>query len=53
MKKQKIVVNDIELKYYEKEDITFISLTEIAKKFNTNTDVVIQNWMRTGNTLIP
>lgn len=51
MKKKKIVVNDIEVKYYEKEDITFISLTDIAKKFNPNTDVVIQNWMRTGDTL--
>lgn len=51
MKKQKIIVTGIEVKYYEKEDITFISLTDIAKKFNANTDVVIQNWLRTADTL--
>ncbi len=51
MKKQKIIVNGVEVRFYQRDEIEFISLTDIAKKFNPSTDVVIQNWLRTGDTL--
>ena len=42
MKTNKVVVNGVEILFYKKEEVEFISLTDIAKKFNKNTDVVIQ-----------
>ncbi|MEZ5045275.1 MAG: KilA-N domain-containing protein [Saprospiraceae bacterium] len=51
MKKQKINVNGVEVQFYQRNEVEFISLTDIAKKFNANSDVVIQNWLRTGDTL--
>lgn len=51
MKRKKIEVNGVEVRFYERDANNYISLTDIAKKFNPNTDVVIQNWLRTANAL--
>lgn len=52
MAKQKILtVQGSEIRFYEEKEGDFISLTDIAKKFNDRTDQVIANWLRTRNTV--
>ncbi len=52
MAKQKILtVQGSEIRFYEEKEDDFISLTDIAKKFNDRTDQVIANWLRTRNTV--
>lgn len=51
MKKQTITVEGVEVRLYTIKDTDFICITDIARKFNEDTNVVIQNWLRNGNTL--
>jgi hypothetical protein len=46
-----IVVENIPIRFYTEKEEDFISLTDIAKKFNERTDQVILNWLRTRNTV--
>ena len=46
-----ISVEDIQIRFYTEKEEDFISLTDIARKFNERTDQVILNWLRTRNTV--
>lgn len=46
-----ISVEDTEIRFYTEKEEDFISLTDIARKFNERTDQVILNWLRTRNTV--
>ena len=48
MKKEKLTVQGVSITVLEDE---FISLTDIARKFNERTDLIIANWMRTRSTV--
>ncbi|MDO8515516.1 MAG: KilA-N domain-containing protein [bacterium] len=52
MKKNLITVKGIDVIVFEKNESDFISLTDIAKfKDSERTNYIIQNWMRTRNTI--
>ena len=52
MKKTKINVKGTEISLFSQKENDFISLTDIAKyKDKDRTDHIIQNWMRTRNTI--
>ncbi len=52
MKKQHTIsVEGTEIRVYKEAENDFISLTDIAKRFNERTDQIILNWLRTRNTL--
>lgn len=52
MAKHKIItVEGTEIRFYQERKEDFISLTDIARKFNERTDQVISNWLRTRNTI--
>ncbi len=44
-------VEGTEIRTYSEKEDDFISLTDIAKKFNDRTDQVILNWLRTRTTV--
>ena len=48
MKKEKITVQGVSITVLEDD---FISLTDIARKFNERTDLIIANWLRTRSTI--
>lgn len=50
-KKATLKVQGIEIRFYKEKDDDFISLTDIAKKFNERTDQIISNWLRTRSTV--
>jgi len=50
-KQKKLTVQGTEIRYYEQNKIDFVSLTDIAKKFNKRTDQIISNWLRTRSTV--
>jgi len=53
MAKQKTLsIEGIDIRYYQKKKEDFISLTDIAKKFNERTGQLISNWLRTKSTVI-
>lgn len=49
--KTKITVQGTEIQLFTRKGADFISLTDMARKFNPQTDVLIQNWLRTRHTL--
>lgn len=52
MAKNKVItVQGIDIKFYKEKAEDFISLTDIAKKFNNRSDQLILNWIRTRNTV--
>ena len=52
MSKSRLNVNDIEIVLYEDNEEEYISLTDMAKfKDSERTNYIIQNWMRTRNTI--
>jgi hypothetical protein len=46
-----LTVQGIEIKFYTVSDEDYISLTDMARKFNEKTDVLIANWLRNRNTV--
>lgn len=51
-KKNNIInVDGTEIRIYNEEEKDFISMTDIAKRFNERTDQVILNWLRTRTTI--
>ena len=50
-KKKTLTVEGTEIKLFTKKDIDFISLTDIVRKVNERTDLVIQSWMRNMSTI--
>lgn len=46
-----IQVEEFGIRFYTEQEDDFISLTDMAKKMNSRTEQVIQNWMRNRNTL--
>ena len=50
-KNKTITVQGLEIRFYEEKAEDFISLTDIAKKYNKRTDQVILNWIRTRSTI--
>ena len=46
-----ISVDGTEIRFFQANDSDFISLTDIAKRFNERTDQVISNWLRTRTTV--
>ena len=50
-KQKKLSVEGIEIRYYEEKKGDFISLTDIAKKFNEKTGQLISNWLRSRSTV--
>jgi len=51
MSKKTITVQGTEIRLYQEKEEDFVSLTDIAKKFNTRSDQLILNWMRRRNTI--
>ncbi len=51
MKHNLIVVENLEIRFYQEQDEDFISLTDIAKKFSERTGQLILNWLRTRATV--
>ncbi len=49
--KEVLTVQGVEIKLLQKNKQDFISLTDMAKRFNERTDVVIQRWLRNRNTV--
>ena len=50
-KRKEIKVQDITISWRVINDEDYISLTDIARKYNEKTDVVLQSWMRNGSTV--
>ena len=50
-KKQTIKVQDTEITLLTDNETDFISITDIARKFNEKTDTVLQTWMRSMSTI--
>ena len=51
-KKNNIInVDGTEIRIYNEDEKDFISMTDIAKRFNERTDQVILNWLRTRTTI--
>jgi KilA-N domain len=50
-KKQTFKVQDTEITLLTQDDTDYISITDIARKFNEKTDTVLQTWMRNMNTI--
>lgn len=48
---EKINVDGLQIRVKQLEEEEFFSLTDIAKKVDAKSDMVIQNWMRTAGTL--
>ena len=46
-----ILVEGTEIRFYKESDDDFISLTDIARRFNERTGQLILNWMRTRSTI--
>ena len=51
MAKKTIEVQGIEIRFYQEKKEDFISLTDIAKKFNEKSGQIISNWLRTRSTV--
>lgn len=51
MNKKVISVEGNEIRVIVEDGSEFISLTDIARRSNTRTEIVIQNWMRTRGTI--
>ena len=52
VKKNEIIVKDVVIKTMSKDDIDYISITDIARQKNvTDPNGVIANWMRNRNTV--
>lgn len=50
-KRKTIQVQEFEISLLLREGGEYVSLTDMARKFNTRTDVVIQRWFRNRNTI--
>ena len=50
-KKLTIKVEGAEIKLFNRKGEDFVSLTDMARRFNSRTEVVIQNWLRNRNTI--
>ena len=46
-----VSVEGTEIRFYQADDSEFISLTDIARRFNERTDQIISNWLRTRATV--
>ena len=51
MAKQTIEVEGTTITIFQHKEKDYVSLTDMARKFNERTDVVIQRWMRNRNTI--
>lgn len=51
MAKKTIIVDNTQISFYKEDKEDYISLTDIAKRFNERTDQIITNWIRTRATL--
>lgn len=52
MSKTKLNIDNLEVVLYKQNDEEFISLTDMAKfRDSERTNYIIQNWMRTRNTI--
>ena len=51
MKRATINVQGIPIKIYTEKEEDYISLTDMAKKANSRSEIIIQNWMRNRNTV--
>ena len=49
--KKTIVVEGLEIRLVGEQELNYFSLTDIARKANPRTEIIIQNWMRTRGTL--
>ncbi len=51
MKKQTITVEGAKIRLYSRNDHDYICITDMARKFNDRTDVIIQRWLRNSSTV--
>jgi KilA-N domain len=52
MAKQTLLsVDGTEIRFYNEQENDFLSMTDIAKRFNERTGQLIQNWLRTRSTI--
>lgn len=50
-KQSTLLVQGLEIRILGKENVDYISLTDIAKSSNDRTDIIISNWFRNRNTI--
>ena len=50
-KKDSMNVDGIKVQLYTRKEADYISLTDMARSSNQSTDVVIQSWMRSADTI--
>ena len=50
-KKLTINVEGTEIKLFNRKGEDYVSLTDMARRFNDRTEIVIQNWLRNRNTI--
>jgi hypothetical protein len=50
-KRATITAQGIDIRLFSIKNEDYISLTDLAKQANPRTEIVIQNWMRTRNTV--
>jgi len=50
-KKQQLIVQETVIGWQTIDQKDYINLTDIARKFNDRTDIVMQNWLRNPNTV--
>lgn len=51
MAKRKITVEGTEISFYSKKKEDYICITDMAKSSSSRTDIIIQRWLRNGNTI--
>lgn len=51
MARKTIIVDSTQISFYKEDENDFISLTDIAKRFNERTGQLILNWLRTRTTI--
>ncbi len=50
-KRSTITVQGLDIRLFSNKKEDYISLTDLAKKANSRSEIIIQNWMRTRNTV--
>ena len=50
-KKRNIHVDGTDIRLYTKGEGEYICITDMARKFNERTDILIQRWLRNSSTI--
>jgi len=50
-KNRTVIIDGVTIRYFEENNMEYVSLTDIAKESSDEPRFVIQNWMRNANTV--